>query len=173
MREGLCRILSEDTLNLHKNYLKDLKLKYSVWEKSIPEISGKGIREISRMRIKEKEEIQALLLEILCHDVYFSSFGKEYQRSFEVKKRFRTEASFLYELYEASKNESEGFLLIYFNRGLVDYTFANKGSILRCEPILALDLCEHSFFLDFGFDRDSYLKKSLSLINLNSLDNFL
>ena len=173
MKEGLCRILSEEALDLHKDYLKEMKLKYSICEKSIPEISGKSIIEISRMRIREREEIRALLSEILYHDVYFSSFGKEYQSSVAVKKRFRTEASFLYELHEVGKNAGDSFLLIYINKGRVDYAVAPKGSVLRVQPVLAIDLCEHAYFLDFGFDREEYLRKTLSFLNLNSLDKFL
>lgn len=172
MAWGLERILSEQTLGLHKNFLMDRRLKYSVLKKSIPELSEKSIKEILRMRIKEKEEIEDLYSDILYHEVYFSSFGREYQSSKAVKKRFRTEPSFLYELYEAVKNEKNGFLLIYVSSGCVNYTVASKNRFLKHEPVLALDLCEHAYFLDYGFDRENYLKNSLALLNLNFLDKY-
>ena len=170
MELGLNRILSESSLDLHKEYLRRQKLKYSILEKSFPEISGKKICQISKMKIKDKSEIESLYLDIMFHNVYFSSFGKEYQGSDAVKKRFRTEASFLYELFEAGKKEDGGFILIYFNKGLIDYTVVSKCSNLRIEPILSVDLCEHAYFLDYGFEKEEYLNKALSLLNLNSLD---
>jgi len=62
------KFLSETALNLHKEHLKKLKLQYSVFEKSKPEIIGKDISEISRLRIKDKAEIIKLSCDIRCHD---------------------------------------------------------------------------------------------------------
>ena len=46
MAEGLERILSEQAIGLHKNFLMDKRHKYSVLKKSIPELSEKSIKEI-------------------------------------------------------------------------------------------------------------------------------
>ena len=174
MPTGLDAVLSEDALNLHKEYLKKLKLKYSIFEKSIPEISGKSIREISKMRIMERDEILSLGRNIKSHELYFNSFDREFQSSEAVRQRFRTEASFLYELYEAAAKADSDFLLVTVNsKGALDYEPLSEKSFLKTEPLLAVDLCEHAYFLDFGFEKEEYLKKILYRLNLNALDKIL
>ena len=131
------------------------------------------MREISKMKIKDKNEILSLLCDIRCHELYFTSYGKEFQSSSAVKKRFRTEASFMYELLEKTKSLQHGFIAIYFNKGFLDYDIASINLFLRAEPILTVDLCEHAYFLDFGFEKEEYLKKIISRLNINHLDKFL
>ena len=173
MPVGLDAVLSEDALSLHKDYLKNLKLKYSVFEKSLPEISGKNIKEISRMRIKEREELLSLIRNIKAHELYFSSFGREFQRSNAVRDKYRSEASFLYELYEAAMRARGNFIFVSFNNGRLDYEVDSEYSFIRSEPLLAIDLCEHAYFMDFAFGKDEYLVSIISRLNLNSLDRIL
>lgn len=167
---GLEAVLSEESINLHKEHLKNLKLKYSILEKSIPEISGKSFREISKMRIKYRDEVLSLLRNIKAHEIYFDSFGREFKSSNAVRNKFRTESAFLYELYEASKKEAGDFLLVTLNKDEVEYELMSENSFLKTEPLLAIDLCEHAYFLDFGFEKEEYLKRIISRLNLNRLD---
>ena len=132
MPTGLYAVLSEDALNLHKEYLKKLKLKYSILEKSFPEVSGKSMRGIWGMKIKERDEILALLRDIKSHELYFESFDREFQSSEAVRQRFRTEASFLYELYEAATKADGDFLLVTVNsKGALDYEPLSEKSFLH------------------------------------------
>ena len=170
---GLDAVLSEESINLHKEHLKNMKLKYSVLEKSIPEISGKGIREISRIKIREREEILSLLRDIKAHELYFNSYGREFQSSGTVRGKFRTEASFLYELYDAARGAKGDFLFVSLSRGEVCYEVSSEASFLKTEPLLSIDLCEHAYFLDFGFRKEAYLEKIISRLNLNTLDKIL
>ena len=173
MLTGLDAVLSEETLNLHKEYLKKLKLKYSIFEKSRPEISGKGMCEISKMRIAERDEILYLMRDIKSHELYFNSFDREFQSSDAVRKRFRSEASFVYELYKTAMESDGDFLLVTANKGELDYEVLSEKSFLKAEPLLAVDLCEHAYFMDFGFEKEEYLKKILYRLNLKSLDKIL
>jgi len=173
MSAGLDAVLSEDALNLHKEYLKKLKLKYSIFEKSFPEISGKSMREIWGMKLRERDEILSLLRNIKSHELYFESFDREFQSSEAVRRRFRTEASFLYELYEAAKADGDFLLVTVNSRGDIDYETLSGKSFLKTEPVFALDLCEHAYFMDFGFEKEEYLKKILYRLNLKSLDKIL
>ena len=170
MQTGLDAVLSEEVLNLHREHLRSMKLKYSVYEKSIHEIAAKSMREISRTRIKEREEVLHLFRNIKAHELYFDSFGAEFQSSNAVRKKYRSEASFLYELYEAAKKEKSDFLLITLNNGELGYEAMTEKSFLKSEPILAIDLCEHAYFIDFGFEKEEYLKKVISRLNLNRID---
>ena len=100
---GLCAVLSDRAMNLHKEYILKQKLRYSVMEKSFPDIVGKNIREISRLKIREREEIVLAKWDIMCHEKYFISFGREHQNSSAARYMCRTEASFLYEIYEMAR----------------------------------------------------------------------
>ena len=174
MAYGIDFVLSEKTLNLHRDYLKKQKLRYSIWEKAFPQISGKCAFEIAKMKIRDKRDIISLKCDIMCHELYFASFGKEYQSSIAARNKYRTESSFLYEIYEKSRCEKQGFLIIGMSGGRIEYTVGEENEILKItNPLLAVDLYEHAYFLDFGFDMDLYLNKILPMLNLSFLDKFL
>jgi len=168
------KFLSETALNLHKEHLKKLKLQYSVFEKSKPEIIGKDISEISRLRIKDKAEIIKLSCDIRCHELFFSSFGTAYESCVAVRKKYRAEASFLYELYECGRSIDYSFIIIYLDKEEVRIISGTPEIVLKIpNPMLAIDLYEHSYFLDYGFDKEEYLKNLIPFLNLSKLDKFL
>ena len=41
------------------------------------------------------------------------------------------------------------------------------------EPILAVDICEHVYFLDYGFDKERFLCRFLPYLSLSKIDQFL
>ena len=170
--------LSSDNVLKHKEFLNNLKLKYSVLEKSFPFIKGKNIKDISRMRIGEsdKNEIISLLGNIALHELYFNSFSKDFYPSEVVRQAYGSEANFLYEMEcEILKNEPRGFMLVYFDkrrRPAFRHCVSFAESLLSFEPILAIDLCEHAYFMDYGFDRKRYVKCALSHLNLNKINDF-
>ena len=172
------RFLSVDNVLKHKDFLKDLKLKYSVLEKSFPIIKGLSLNDICRVRLgnAEREEITSLRSNIILHELYFDSFCEEFYPSETVRNQFGSEANFLYEIEcEISKNASSEFLLVFFDRKKrlqfkADCDFSEI--LLSCTPVLALDLYEHSYFLDYGFDRKRYIKSALSYLNLNKINDF-
>ncbi len=172
------RFLSSDNVLKHKEFLKDLKLKYSVLEKSYPSIKGLSLEEINRARLQneERREILALRSKIILHEIYFDSFCEEFHPSEAVKKSFGSEANFLYEIErEILKNEEYGFLLVFFDRkNRLNFKVANDFTdvLLNGTPILALDLFEHAYFSDYGFDRKRYVKAALSQFNLNKINDF-
>ena len=64
-----------------------------------------------------------------------------------------------------------GFVCVYLKGGGV----VLKG-LYDCEqlshlgtPILAVDVCEHTYFMDYGFDKQRYLIQSLPYLNLAKL----
>ena len=172
------RFLSEESVLQHKDYLKNLKLKYSVLEKSCPKIKGLDLCGINRARIERslREECLELLSKIILHELYFESFSEEFHPSQFVKESFGSEANFLYEIEtEIAKNESSGFLLVFFDRRkCLNFKVLNGFSeiLINSSPVLALDFYEHAYFSDYGFDRKRYIKAALSHFNLNKINDF-
>ncbi|MBE6643984.1 MAG: hypothetical protein E7612_01235 [Ruminococcaceae bacterium] len=173
MKDGLSEYLSCEALNMHREYFKKQCLRYSVLKKMYPEICRNEICEFARIRTKDRAEIEELYFDILYHKLYFSSYGKQYQFSEAVKKRFKSQASFLYELLQAGKDEKYGFILIYVKGGYADFVISTNSKARRIEPVLSVDLCEHAYFSDYGFDKEKYLKDILASLNLGMLDKFL
>ena len=95
-----CDFLSERSSALHKQYLENLKLKYSILEKSVPGIREKSISDLQRMRVPYKEEILSVKSNVICHELFFASFGEGRRQSACIKQSFGSEARFLYEAYE-------------------------------------------------------------------------
>ena len=105
--------LSDRTTALHKEYLEKERLSLSFYLKSYPELCGKSACEILRTRCKEKKRIALLMLDIICHERYFDSFGNQYQASETVREWYNTEASFLYETFKAASETTEKYLFIF------------------------------------------------------------
>ena len=128
------------------------------------------------MREEEKREIFELFSEISLHKIFFSSFCEEFYRSEIVRRYFGSEANFLYEMEsEIAKFQSAGFLVVFFDRKRrLDFKVLEEFSpiVLNCAPILAVDLFEHAYFTDYGFDRKRYVKNALGHLNLNKINDF-
>ncbi len=174
---GIDKFISENAIGLHKNYLENLKLEYSILEKSVPGIKEMSLRDIKKSRnLRYKDEILKTKIDIECHKLFFSSFGNEFQTSDLVKKAYGTEASFRYEMFAETKESGiGGFLIIgIFNGRVFRYAGCNLEEVfIKANPILAIDLCEHAYFLDYGFDRKTYLENAIKYLNLYKIDNFL
>lgn len=173
---GIYGFLSERAIEQHKEYLQTLKYRYSVCRKTYPEISDKGMGEIQRLRMKEREmeEILRLKCDIVFHECFFNSFSAPYIKSKRVAAEFGSEASFLYEIYMCANRVSRGFVAVADNgKGLCIFnTEEAYHKICRArlyEPILAIDMEEHAYFSDYGFNKEEYLKRALSALNLGAL----
>ena len=168
--------VSEANKSIHKEYLRQLKLSLSIFEKSYPWIRGKNIKEIARGRLKsdERDELIRLKGEILAHEIYFSSFGQSTGAP-SIRKEYGSEASFLYQLFcEAIKCRDGGFLLVYLDkRGTINlYAGEDYYKIFdEYVPCLAIDLCEHAFFYDYLFEREKYIKSAISRLDLSKISN--
>ncbi len=171
--------LSEENIAKHLDYYRTLKLKYSILEKSFPVIAGKKPKEISSLNLKKSEvsEVADLLWEIMAHECYFDSFATPSKRCDQIKKYYSSQESFIHELYSNIKDATGGFLFVYldkFQRPRAILGEKNDGAFVRYQPILALDLCEHAYFSDYGFKKDKYFRSALGyfdLTKLYSLDN--
>lgn len=166
----ICDFLSERSLSLHKEYLEKLKLQYSILEKSVPLIVGKELSDIQKMRVPYKEEILSVKCNIICHELFFDSFGAGNQSSKCIRDAFGSEAGFLYKIYESTKNAECCFAFITVMRGVPRLYLGSPNMILRLPNIvLVLDLYEHTYFLDYGFDKEEYVRHMLPYLNLNKV----
>lgn len=166
--------VSERALSLHKGFLNSLRLRCSAIEKSSPKCIGKSLYEISRLSFKNKEDIMKLRCEIMAHEIFFSSFGEMYQSSVVVKNTYRTEANFLYELLEFSKKCECEYVGVYLDKKSLFFREGNARELFsRGNPVIIIDICEHAYFLDYGFEKEDYLRNLIPYLNLRKLDENL
>ena len=165
--------ISEANKMIHKEELVRMKHKRSIFEKSYG-MTFRTLHDVgrARMAITEREELARLLTKIILHEIYFSSFCRAGNVSERIRKQYGSEASFLYELYECTKEADGGFLLIFNDKvGRIDYCAGRDcGEYLRKRtPVLALDLEEHAYFYDYLFERDRYVSAALSELDLSKI----
>lgn len=162
----MLEFLSEENISLHKEYYRNLKHKFSILEKSIPNLSGKTLNELYELKLSRQIRTEAIALkrEIYLHEVYFSSFtDRERAQSSQntrIRAQFGSWQSFVFEAYMLARELEGGFLVVYEGKDKIELVHSEK--IYRLPRLLlALDLCEHAYFLDYRFGKDDYLKLAL------------
>lgn len=173
--EAMTKFLSRESISAHVEHLKNEQAKYRVLEKSIDGLNGKTISEISRISLprEEKAEIMKANVYIQAHKCYFSSFTEEPKPSSLVRKYYGSEDNLCYELFLLSREASQDFILISLDgRGRLKVTTLSECPYepLYYDVRLALDLYEHSYFSDYGFNRDNYVRSALASLDLSRLD---
>ena len=168
------RFLSEESIARHKDYVRLKRLKYSIIESSVTELKGAGIKDVYRMKISPRDKRDAidLLSEIKLHEIFFSSFSPApYPHSQTIADAYGSEANFLNFIFRQAICLPYGFILIYLFGGRIEVElctdFANAFRHLA--PTLALDVCEHTYFTDYGFDKERYLLAALPHLDLTRL----
>lgn len=168
------RFLSEESITKHSDYVRQKRLKYSIIESSVSSIKGAKISDLYCMKINSRDRRDAidLLSEITLHDVFFSSFkAPPYSRSNLVASAYGNEANFLNHIYRTCLFLPHGFVLVYLTgdrievRECTDFACACRHS----SPTLAIDVCEHAYFSDYGFDKEKYLLSALPYLDLTEL----
>ena len=166
--------LSERSIELHKEYLNTIMLRYKIFEKSYPELYGRDIEGIykTRIPITEREEAGKLLSEIMAHRLFFSSFSSPNTNSARIKREYGSVAAFLYRICELCKDSRSGFLLVYEDKGRLNLSCTEEYERIfrRKKVILTLDVCEHSYFLDYGFDKDRYVMNACRYLDLSKIE---
>ena len=164
--------LSERAINLHKDYLKSCEVRLSILRKSVdglPECADGLLR--CRTEREIKREAIALMLERDCHRVFFESFCKEPKPSPAVRRDYSSEDALVYELLRLGMRSECGFVCAAVCRGgRVRYGMAEEFYPFSSKKIIAVDICEHAYFLDYGFDKERYLRAALAHLNLSRLD---
>ena len=166
--------LSDRNRRMHAEYLENLGCKFSIFEKSYPELLGADITGIykSKIHLSEKTAAAKLFSEILAHKIYFSSFGEHSYTCERLKSEYGSVAGFLYDISEKCKECETGFLLIYEDYGKISsYCGKEYEKILRFKKVmLALDLCEHAYFYDYGFKKEDYIINAISHFDFGKIE---
>lgn len=170
----MTEFLSEENIALHKEYLRDLSLKYSILEKSIEGIKGIRMSELPKVRCSRDElrDILKVLPEKELHEICFSSFSdKKNPSSARVREQFGTEGAFLNRLFRLGMSLDHGFVVVNRKGNRLDSLALNDyaAAFTLGSPILAIDVCEHAYFLDYGFDKPTYLVNALSFLDLSKI----
>lgn len=166
---------TEENVAKHREYLKDLNLKYSILKKSASVLDGKDINEIYSLRTDKdlKRDALRLLYLIRMHELYFSSFSDiAYLSSDTVRKQYKNEADLLNGIYKKALATDHGFVLVYLCKGKIEIVEGTLENLIKGygKPMLALDVCEHSYFLDYGFCKDKYLIASIPYLKIDIFD---
>ena len=174
----MTEFLSEENIELHREYMRKCALRYSILEKSISGIKDKRTNEILLMKLSkaEQRDILALLPELELHRLYFESFDKQKNSmSACVRAQFGSEAAFLNTIYRCASQLEYGFVTVNIQSGKIECITVRN--FVECfthgAPVLAIDICEHAYFRDYGFDKHSYLVNALSYLKLNAIDKIL
>lgn len=165
---------SDENIEIHKSFERVKKMRYSILEKSIIGIKGKNISEISGQKLKKRDKNDVLLLlsDISLHTIFFASFADNtFTSSDAVRASFGSEASFLNELFVRCMEIDHGFVCVYNINGKIS---VGGGTDLQrlCLPYLpdlSIDVCEHAYFLDYGFDKERYLRAALPYLDIAKL----
>lgn len=171
--------LSERADAMHREYERKTELRYSIMEKSIPKLNGiksQDIKEITRQRLNKRDASDALRLlgEILAHRLYFSSFQPFAEPVMTIGALDRKAlAGLKNSLYRRAMSQQYGYVCISHRRSILTVDGSSTGAelFLRGEPLLLLDVCEHAYFLDYGFDRESYVLAAISHLDLSRLSS--
>ena len=166
--------LSEENILLHREYLKNKRLKYSILEDSAPSLKGADVRDVLRMRLNQYDRRDAisLLPEIKLHELFFSSFSSaRFSHSDLVCDGWGNEAAFLNEIFIVGMSLICGFVCIYFSGARITVRgFVNCLDVFKFgEPLLALDVFEHAYFMDYGFDKERYLISALPYLDITKI----
>lgn len=170
--------LSEDNIKRHLEHLRTMRFRYSIIEKSFPALKGKNAKEILRMNMNKdlKDEAISLLRYIKAHECFFDSFTELPKRCDRVIKHYASREKFIYDLYTECKEREYGFLYIFPDRyGIPRYSFSTDGdgAFIIYEPTLAIDMYEHTYFNDYGFSKDKFLRAALEYLDLERLSTTL
>ena len=168
--------LSETALTIHQDYIKKKKLQFSIFESSFPFMKGAKFRDILHMKLSVKDKREALFLssQIELHDAYFSSFVDErFVRSMLVEKQYGSEAALLNEIYRIAMERDFGFITVSLVGENIEVAFADRlsGPYIPDGLALAIDLYEHAYFMDYGFDKGKYLLSCLPYLDLGRLSH--
>ena len=178
MNDSVMReFLSEDNMNLHFSHIKTMSHKYSIIKKSTEGLIATSSAEVKRCKVPAslKNEAIILLSYIEAHKIYFDSFAHISKKCNNVRKRFGSEERCLYEVLSLAKENEHRFVYVYLDsKGRATIAAALPQDIHTVlTPILAIDLYEHSYFYDYGFNKDKYLQNAIGRLNIEKLDNAL
>lgn len=166
-------VLSERAVQMHKDYLNDLILRRSIFESSYPNGVTHSYMRGKTLIDSEREKMRELSNRINAHKLFFDSFGEnKYEESELVKQQYGDVSHLLNEVFKACMSSEGGYIYIVKQRGQIEVLKCGENIEPRLKPVLAVDNCEHVYFLDYGFDKERFLYRLLPYLSLSKIDQF-
>lgn len=112
------------------------------------------------------------------HENYFSILGGDGQARGEIVKAIEEKWGSMDEFvkyFSACGMAARGWAILAWDlneQKLMQYNCdaQNHGGVWGCIPIIALDVYEHSYFIDTGSDRASYIKAFFENLNWDKIE---
>lgn len=167
--------ISESNRMRHKEALGQDILRLGIIERSVPEVAVAEPVKIARMRVPglDMRAAAELKASIILHKVFFGSFLSEgFSQSAAVRLSFGSERSLCERMLGEGLALRLGFaaLVKYDGKLAISASESALGVLKLGDPLLAVDLFEHAYYGDFGFDKEAYLRAALSRLKLGVAD---
>ena len=113
------------------------------------------------------------------HENYFAILGGDGNPKGEVLKAIEEKWGFFEDFknyFSACGMAARGWAILCWDmneKKLMQYNCdaQNHGGVWGCIPIIALDVYEHSYFIDTGSDRATYIKAFFANLNWETVNN--
>lgn len=172
--DSLEPIIDDETLNLHYNkhyqgYIDKLNNLLPNYTGSVIDI----IKNIDSFDLSKRGDILYNAGGVLNHEIYFSSMDN---KTFtfnklvnDIIKEYGSYENFKNEfINQASKLVGSGYTFLVLNQKKLDIVnMPNQENPYTYDlvPLLALDLWEHSYYLKYKNNRNTYINNFFSIIN--------
>ncbi|OGN03316.1 MAG: hypothetical protein A2655_00610 [Candidatus Yanofskybacteria bacterium RIFCSPHIGHO2_01_FULL_43_42] len=181
---GVLRGISQKTVEIHHGKL------YAGYVNKSNEISDKlgilresgnfeGNQTYSELRGLKQGETFAKN-GMYLHENYFAILGGDGVPRGEVKQAIEEKFGSMDEFFKyfsACGMAARGWAILAWDmqeKKLMQYNCdaQNHGGVWGCIPIIALDVYEHSYFIDTGSDRAAYIKAFFDNLNWDKIEEF-
>lgn len=174
--------ISEDTMKLqyeiYLNYLNTLNKLLLENNYDYKYSKEELVNYIDIFPINVRDDILVNLGGVLNHELYFSILNKKTNNNFEqiIIKEFGSMNNFKQQFINTANNmfgSGYTYLVINKEKKLEILNFSNEDTpyIYGLIPIMALDLWEHSYYLDYKIDRKKYIENFFELIDFDIVNN--
>ena len=175
----MTEFLSETALLRLREHLNGLRLRLSILQKSVNGIKIDNINDIMRQNIPRdiKREALDLLVRIQMEALFLDSFAPvRFQSSTAVLTLFGSTGALLNRIFAVAMDNPHGYVTVAGRRGKIEvehYEYPHLPAANFFDwgaSVLAVDICEHAYYLDYGFDKRAYLLAALPYLALSRLD---
>lgn len=167
--------ISPRTLMIHynKHYLKYVEnLNKLIKEEDLINV----LKNIEKYEIKKRGDIIYNIGGVLNHELYFNSMSSNHimplgKLKEEIEKKYGNYDNFKNEfIIKANKMVGSGYTFLVINKnGLDIINLSNQETPYSYDmiPLLAIDLWEHAYYLDYQNDRTSYINNFFQIIDFD------
>lgn len=167
--------ISPRTLLIHYNN-HYLKYKENLNKLVMTDDSVKLIKNIDKYDLRKRNEILYNVGGVLNHELYFSSMNHKNRMptgklKIAIDKKYGSYDKFKREfIRKANMMIGSGYTFLVINKnGLDIINLSNQETpyLYNMIPLLALDLWEHAYYLDYQSDRANYINNFFQIIDFD------